>query len=102
MGTFLSLTYWVDSQKRNSPITSRVVLVRNDADTTLSPAYSEEFIRRVVASDQLTVVEIPASEGLPHDLVAFQPESAAYPKLTEAYAHLSTALGIPLADPRAR
>lgn len=101
VGAFLSLTYWVEGRAAKSPITSRTVLVRNDADTTLDPAYSEDFMRRVVAPQQLTVVRIPASLGLGHDIVGFQRSNSSYPHLSEAYQYLSEALGIPLGDPKA-
>lgn len=103
VGAFLSFPYWVDAKAAQNPfpMRSRVVLVRNDGDTVVDPAFSESFVRRLVVPERLTVVRIPASATLGHDFVGFQESSSNYPHLTEAYRYLSEALGIPIPDPRA-
>lgn len=99
MAALLGLNHWAAS----APSVSRasVVLVRNDADPLLDPDYNESFLTRLVSADRLTVVRIPASEGLGHDLVCPDPLGEDYANINTAYRYLEQALGIPLPAPRA-
>jgi hypothetical protein len=76
-------------------------LIRNDGDPRLDGAFNEGFVTRMVPADHVKIVRIPATEGLGHDLVAWQKHSECYPKLTAAYSYLSQAMEIPIPDPRA-
>jgi len=96
----LSMFHWADSQNK-PPAHSTFTLVRNDADPRIDGAFNERFLTRLVPADQLNVVVIPASAGLGHDLVSWQHHSENYAKLTESYAYLSQALGIPIPNPKA-
>lgn len=100
IAALLSLTHWVDSQNQR-PANSTVTLIRNDGDTKLDSAFNERFVTRLVPEERLDVYRIPAEAGLLHDLVANQPHAENYDHLTEAYAYLSEALGIPIPDPKA-
>ena len=71
-----------------------MVLVRNDGDPAVDPAFSESFVKRIVDADRLTVLTIPARASLGHDFVGFQESSSNYPHLADAYRYLSEALGI--------
>ena len=95
----LSMFHWADAQNK-PPAHSTFTLVRNDGDPRIDGAFNERFLTRLVPAGQLDVVVIPASAGLGHDLVSWQRHSENYAKLTESYAYLSQALGIPIPDPR--
>ena len=101
VSAFLSLTHWADAKASRTlyPIASPVVLVRNDADQVVDPAYAETFVNRMVAPENLTVIGIPASLGLSHDFVGFQKTNPSYAHLAEGYRYLALALGIPIPDP---
>ena len=100
IAALLSLTHWVDSQKR-APTRSTVTLIRNDGDTKLDSAFNERFVTRLVPPEQVSIYRIPAEAGLLHDLVAHEQHSENYTRLTESYAYLAEALGIPMPDPKA-
>lgn len=100
IAALLSLFGWTDAQNK-APVGSTFTLVRNDGDPRLDGAFNERFLTRLVPANQLTVVRIPASAGLGHDLVSWQHHSENYAKLTESYAYVSQALGIPIPDPKA-
>jgi len=96
----LSLAHRVQDHGR-PPLTSSVTLIRNDGDTKLDGDFNERLVTELVPAERLTVSRIPATAGLLHDLVAHEPHSENYAKLTAAYRHLSEALGIPIPDPKA-
>lgn len=100
IAALLSLAHWVQDEGR-APLASTVTLIRNDGDTKLDGAFNERLLTGLVPAERLSVYRIPASAGLLHDLVAHEPHSENYAKLTEAYRHLSEALGIPIPDPKA-
>lgn len=100
IGALLTVFQWVDA--RNAPpVHSTFTLIRNDGDPRLDGEFNEAFLTRLVPADQLSVVRIPAGEGLGHDLVAWQHHSENFAKLTRAYEYLSQAMGLPIADPKA-
>lgn len=103
VAAFLTMAYWVDAKavKTPFPVTPEVVLVRNDGDTALDVSFGVGFVQHVVAPERLTVVTIPAREGLGHDFVGFQESSSNYPHLAVAYRYLSEALGMPIPHPGA-
>lgn len=103
VAALLRMAYWVEAKAVGTPfpVVPEVVLVRNDGDTDLDVSFGQGFVERVVAPDRLTVVTIPASEGLGHDFVGFQESSDNYPRLGVAYRHLSEALGMPISLPGA-
>ncbi|HEY3337455.1 MAG TPA: alpha/beta fold hydrolase [Propionicimonas sp.] len=96
----LSMFQWTDAQNK-APAHSTFTLVRNDGDPRIDGAFNERFLTRLVPEGRIGVVVIPASAGLGHDLVSWQHHSENYTRLTESYAYLSQALGIPIADPKA-
>jgi len=100
ISALLALFQWVDA-RNEPPAHSTFTLVRNEGDPRLDGSYNEAFVRRLVPPDAVTVITIPASEGLGHDLVSWQSHSEDYGKLTLAYQYLSKAMGIPIPDPRA-
>lgn len=101
IAALLSMYHWADAQDQ-PPVHSTFTLVRNDGDPRIDGAFNERFLTRLVPAGQLNVVVIPAGAGLGHDLVSWQHHSENYARLTESYAYLSQALGIPIADPRSR
>ena len=100
LASMLSLTFWSENEaaKGNRP-RGTTLLIRNDGDQRLDSAYNEAFMRRTIDSDRLSVYPIPASVGLKHNFISPEPFSEGYAHISEAYRHLSKALGIPLPDP---
>jgi carboxylesterase len=100
IGALLTLFQWTDTRGK-PPVKATFTLIRNDGDPRLDGAFNEGFVTRMVPADHVKIVRIPATEGLGHDLVAWQKHSECYPKLTAAYSYLSQAMEIPIPDPRA-
>ena len=72
-----------------APVNATFTLMRNDGDPRMDGAFNERFVTRLVPADHVRCRSvIPASEGLGHDLVAWQHHSECYAKLTAAYSYL--------------
>lgn len=100
IAALLSLAHWVEDQGL-APVNSSVTLIRNNGDTKLDGAFNERLVTSLVPAERRVVHRIPADAGLLHDLVAHEPHSENYARLTESYRHLAEALELPIPDPKA-
>ena len=101
LAAMLSLAHWSENEASDGvyPAKSPVLLVRNDGDQRLDSEYNEDFARRIAAPADLEVKSISEGAGLLHNFISTETYSEGYKTLDEAYAFLSSALGIPLPDP---
>lgn len=103
IAAMLSLVRWTQKRiaEEDYPAKAPLLLIRNDGDEKLDSAFNEQFVKGMAGPETLTIYRIPASEQLKHNFISPEPFAASYDNITEAYRHLSKALGIPLADPLA-
>lgn len=101
IAALLSLGHYVDGRAAQQPYPALapVLLVRNDGDQRLDSAYNERYVGRMSAPEQLRVYRIPASAQLLHNFISPEPFGESHEHITEAYRHLSDALGVELPDP---
>jgi hypothetical protein len=101
IGALLQLVYWTGkvAERRPYPVAGRYTLVKNDGDERLDSAFSARLVERLVPAECLTVLTIPASEGLIHDIVTPEETGENAARIDVAYRYLSEALGVPLPAP---
>jgi len=75
----------------------RIVLVANDGDQRLDVDYNRAIVSEIAAPRPAIMLDIPASDGLLHDIVMVDGESAS--RIDLAYALLELALGVELPVP---
>lgn len=101
MAAFLGMRVWAEQQLAAgpAPISAKVLLIRNDGDPSIDADFNETLLGQLSAPGNLEVYRIPASAGLPHDIISPDPEFLTDAQASQAYGELEKALGIPLPDP---
>lgn len=98
MTSYLTLGRWLASRPPTArPPIGSLTLVVNEHDPSIDASYNVAFVRKLVPDSRLSIMTIPDSAGLGHDL--FDPEGETRLKIVQAYEYLSEAFRMTLPSP---